>query len=311
VSKRRRRDLPPTRKRAPVEPKAISTAESASSPGATVEPAPATATKAAEPTVSTAIKTVTTGEPIASTEPAPTTKTAEPAATASKPTTKPAAIPVAIVRKHKGKPLPPPIAQGIGPRWLRKLFIVLACAYFAGLVKQPPPIPGLHALSFFTEATALFPSASEYSLEYKLEVWSCRLQTWKPADPRPYFPIEADSKESRFQRIGYFYTHGTAVQVRSVMNALDQFIVDHHPDVDDGYPGPIGGIQIVRVRKPIPEPGTEIERYVYRPLEPAGDAHEQKPLCADKPGDQPCVHYLTKSSERRSRCKAAHQAGKL
>lgn len=176
-----------------------------------------------------------------------------------------------------------PVARGIGPRPFRIGLAVLAIAYYAGLVKQPPQLPGLHAFTFFTEATALFPDASEYVIELRLELWSCDAKAWQLVDPRPFFPIEADSKESRFQRIGYFYGHN-----RDVMRALDAWIVARSPTIDGSR---VGGIRVAKLARPVPAAGTSIARYEFRPLAPI-DRTERRDL------------YFTKSKEREVRCNA-------
>jgi hypothetical protein len=88
--------------------------------------------------------------------------------------------------------------------------------------------------------------------------------------------MRSDDKESRFQRLAYFYgvraskpppgTSHDKVPERVAMTALDDFIVAHHPSVDDGLAGDIGGIQVYVIKKPIPEPGATIDRYEYQPF---------------------------------------------
>jgi hypothetical protein len=183
-------------------------------------------------------------------------------------------------------PVKPPVAVGPGPRWWRRTLAVIGTLYLIALVKHPPQWRGLHAIGFFTESTSLFPRANLFSMEYRLDAWSCSDQQWHPIDPRAYFPIQADDKESRFQRLGYFYTGN-----RTVMNALDEFIYNLHDTRDDGFSGQIGGIRMTKWSKPIPPVGTHVERYEFRPLEPP-------------PADETKELYYTKSSVRRSRCAA-------
>ena len=180
----------------------------------------------------------------------------------------------------------PAVAVGPGPRWWRRTLAVIGALYLVALVKHPPQWRGLHAIGFFTESTSLFPRANLFAMEYRLDVWSCSDQTWHPIDPRAYFPIQADDKESRFQRVGYFYTGS-----RPVMNALDEFIYSRHDTRDDGFTGTIGGIRLTKWSRPIPPVGSEIQRYVFTPLERPPES-ETKEL------------YFTKSSVRRSRCAA-------
>ena len=153
------------------------------------------------------------------------------------------------------------IARGPGPQWLwlRIALVVLSAGYMLALYK-PDLLP--QPWKFFADATGLFPYADKVSQEYRLQGWSCGRKRWEWIDPRPYFPLRGDDKESRFQRLAHFYHHN-----RIVMWALDDFIVGHHPDVDDGIDGPIGGIQLLDITRPIPPVGSEIERYEYKPLE--------------------------------------------
>ena len=176
------------------------------------------------------------------------------------------------------------VVQGPGPPWLRRALAVVATIYFVALVKHPPHVGPLHAIGFFTESTCLFPYAADYAIEYRLDAWSCPRVRWEPLDPRGYFPIEANDKESRFQRLGYFYQ-----QSRPTMAALDAWISARHDTTDDGLAGPIGGIRLYKWTRPIPAPGDPVDRYTYAPL-------------AAVPADQRRDLYYTKGSERRTRC---------
>ena len=185
----------------------------------------------------------------------------------------------------------PAVAVGPGPRWWRRTLAVLGAVYFVALVKHPPQVRGLRAIGFFTESTCLFPRADNVSLEYRLDAWSCRDLKWEPIDPRAYFPIQADDKESQFQRLGYFYTGRDATSTRIVMNALDEYIYQRHDTRDDGFSGQIGGIRVTKWSRAIPPVGTEIARYEFTPLVPT-------------PPSETKDEYFTKSSVRRSRCAA-------
>jgi hypothetical protein len=160
--------------------------------------------------------------------------------------------------------------------------------YYGALIHHPPDSRWIRPAAFFTEATALFPSASMYAIEYRLEVWPCGRQ-WEPIDPRPYFPIRTDDKESRFQRLGYFYERN-----RPAMQALDSYISTHHAaGVDDGVTGAIGGIRLVKVVRPLPPVGGEVERYHFDPFAPIPPAQRRDV-------------YYTPESERRRRCPNPH-----
>ena len=181
---------------------------------------------------------------------------------------------------------PPLVARGPGPRWLRLGLAMVAVLYYLALVKRPPPVSGLRALTFFTQATCLFPAASTYAIEFRLEGWSCDDAAWRPLDPAPYFPIEHDSKESRFQRIGYFYQRN-----RPVMRALDAWLVARVA-ATTGAGDRLGGIRVVKVLHPLPAPGAPVARYAYDPLGPINPEARRD-------------MYWTRSSERRARCTVA------
>jgi hypothetical protein len=179
------------------------------------------------------------------------------------------------------------VARGPGPRELRIALIPLAVIYFGALVCDPAQQGPLRALTYFANCTKLFPEKDDYALEYRLEGWSCSRNAWQALDPRPYFPMEADDKESRFQRIAYFYS-----RERTVMSALDDYIVSHHPAMADHFEGELGGIRLVSVRRPLPDVGDPVDRYVYEPLSPIPPQWRKN-------------FYWTKRSVRAKRCGGA------
>lgn len=183
------------------------------------------------------------------------------------------------------------IARGPGPRWLRIALAVVAGFYFVTLKWHLPDTGVLRPVSFFTEATKLFADADTVAIEYRLDAWSCDAHAWVPLDPRPYFPIEADDKESRFQRLGYFYGDRAGGETRrTVMNALDEFVIAHHDGADDGVDGKIGGIRFYRVSRPLPQVGDEVPRYAFRPLSPPPPEAKLSEL------------FHTRASIRKQRC---------
>jgi hypothetical protein len=168
--------------------------------------------------------------------------------------------------------------------WVRRGLAIVAGLYFLALLKHPPQVSILRPIAFFTESTCLFPAASTYTIEYKLEAWSCGRHRWEPLDPRAYFPIEADDKESRFQRLGYFYQRNL-----TVLRSLDEWIDARHATTADAVEGPIGGLRLYKWIKLVPEPGAPVERYVYQPLTPA-PTKERREL------------FYTKGNDRKARC---------
>lgn len=199
-------------------------------------------------------------------------------------------IPSARLVKPAGRPPPPTISEvaaGPGPRWLRRALVVLACVYFAALLRHPPDRAWLRPAAFFTEATCLFPRKNYFAIEYRLEVWACG-RRWESIDPTPYFPIQTDDKESRLQRLAYFYEHN-----REAMQSLDAYIAaGHAAGAPDGVAGPIGGIRLVKVVRKFPPAGEAVDRYRFAPQAPIPEA-ERRDL------------YTTPSAERQRRCPAS------
>lgn len=180
------------------------------------------------------------------------------------------------------------IARGPGPQPFRIACAVVAGLYLFALLKHPSQ--RWQPFAYFTECTKLFPEADNVALEYHLDAWSCDQRAWVAIDPSPYFPIEADDKESRFQRLGYFYAdRGTKEERRTVLYALDDWFVTRHRDIDDGISGGIGGIRMIKLRRTLPLIGEHVDRYVYRPL-------------ATPPKDQSQLLFQTPASKRKERC---------
>lgn len=200
---------------------------------------------------------------------------------------------------------PPSVARGPGPRWLRLGLAVLAVIYYGALIHHPPDSRWVRPAAFFTEATSLFPVSVSSVLEFRIEAWSCGGGgEWKPLDPRPYFRIQADDKESRFQRLGYFYFNSKTADSRREREAgegLDRFISNRRAEaaaesgdagVDDGVTGPIGGIRVVKIVRPLPTPGDPVERYHFDPFAPI-------------PAGQRRDRYATPERERKRRCESS------
>jgi hypothetical protein len=182
---------------------------------------------------------------------------------------------------------PPLVAHGPGPSWFRYVLLGIALCYFAVLVKRLPDHRLLRPVAFFTQATGLFTGAATYNIDYRLEAWSCDAKRWQPIDVRPYFPIRAEDKESRFHRLAHFYKRN-----RTVLQALDRFVSERHPHVDDGVAGPIGGIRLYQLLEPMPPVGSPVARWRFEPLAPRPDEHVRD-------------LFYTRASERKQRCEAA------
>ena len=218
----------------------------------------------------------------------------------------------------------PPIARGPGPVPFRIVLVVLACAYFGVLLKHPTKLRMykgdskgrvaakgvLDAIAHLSECTGLFPDAAKVGKgpnkwvpggkEYRFEAWSCERKSWEPIDTRPYFPIQADDKESRLPRILHYYYEEAddKAQREALMYALDDYLYAHHDGELDNVAGPIGGFRLWIVRTEYGEPGDPVERYASDPLAPI-------------PTDRAQIGYNTSRGTRkdgqpgmRKRCKA-------
>jgi hypothetical protein len=201
------------------------------------------------------------------------------------------------------------VAHGIGPRNFRFALIAAAILYFTMLVHTPNDPGALRPVIFFMQATALFPRADSYALEFRVQAWSCNALAWRSLDPSPYFPIQADDKESRLQRVAYFYGvlggSGTNNKTKKlVMHALDDYIYASHGESpgEDGVDGPIGGIRLVQLDTELPPVGSEVVRYVWNPLAPIP---EPIPDCGDlKPHEHvpACNLFYASQTQRKKRC---------
>src|SRR5262249_25788462 len=111
--------------------------------------------------------------------------------------------------------------------------------------------------------------------------WSCADRAWHEIDVFPYFPIDRDNKENRFQRALQFYRKN-----RTVMRALDDFVVGRHNRTGEA---PIGGVRFLSLRIPYPQPGEHVDPYERRAL-------------ARYPADERHDWYWTPKSRRAERC---------
>jgi hypothetical protein len=185
------------------------------------------------------------------------------------------------------------VVQAWLPWWGQWLATALAAVFLvlmglSTVIKRPPQL-------LFTQLTALFPKASEYSFEYRVEGWICGENRFRELDYRRWFPMRTGDKENRFQRLGYFYMSRPS---RPVLRALDAWLVEHHnaeAAPGDGIDAPIGGIQLMSLRLPIPPVGGELERYRWKPL-------------AEIPESQRKIWYYTPVSTRKERCKKLGRA---
>ncbi|MEA2747377.1 MAG: hypothetical protein QOI41_1520 [Myxococcales bacterium] len=188
--------------------------------------------------------------------------------------------------KPKKRALP-----GSGPSRFRGLWIAvaglyLATVWFDGVGSTWPakitPRPWL----YFSQVAALFVSAAPKVIDYRAEGWSCSEHRWVEIDVRPYFRIDADNKENRFQRALQFYRKN-----RNVMRALDDFVVKRHNAAGNS----IGGVRFSSLRLPYPAPGEHVAPFEQRPL-------------TSYSADQKHAWFWTPTSRRAQRCGAPEQA---
>lgn len=172
------------------------------------------------------------------------------------------------------------------PSRFRSAWIVIAGLYLAtvwldGVGSTFPvkvtPRPWL----YFAQIAALFVTAAPKVIDYRAEAWSCSEKRWTELDVRPWFRIDADNKENRFQRALQFYRKN-----RLVMRALEDYVVRRH--IASGG-APIGGVRFSSLRLPYPAPGEHVVPFEHRAL-------------SSYTGDQKHDWYWTPRSRRIERC---------
>jgi hypothetical protein len=169
----------------------------------------------------------------------------------------------------------------------------LADAYLAGVwldgVGSTLPSQVLpRVANYFLQVAALFPKAATMSIDYRAEAWVCTDKKWEELDTRPYFPIDPEDKENRFQRVMHFFR-----DERTTMRALEAYLVDRHLSGKglDGIDAlkALGGVRMLSLRIPLPSPGEPLERSRRVPL-------------ADVPAGERHGFYHTRRSEIAARC---------
>ncbi|MDP9000939.1 MAG: hypothetical protein M3O46_12590 [Myxococcota bacterium] len=144
------------------------------------------------------------------------------------------------------------------------------------------------AANYFLQVSALFPMSAVASIDYRAEGYACGERGWMELDTRPYFPIDPDDKQNRFNRVMHFFREN-----RKTMNALDSYLVDRHNSdkFEDGIPHdrPMGGVRLMSLRIPLPSLGTRLERVSRHPL-------------SYYPEEQRKIFYHTPSSRLAERC---------
>lgn len=177
---------------------------------------------------------------------------------------------------------------GAGPSrfrgfWMAIAGLYLATVWFDGVGSTWPakltPRPWL----YFSQVAALFVNAAPKVIDYRAEGWSCSDHRWVEIDVRPYFRIDADNKENRFQRALQFYRKN-----RNVMRPLEDYVVRRY---NAGGGPQIGGVRFSSLRLPYPAPGEHVAPFEQRPL-------------ASYSADEKHDWYWTPKSRRAQRCGA-------
>jgi hypothetical protein len=177
----------------------------------------------------------------------------------------------------------------------RGVLLVLGGLYLAGvwLEGAGTGIPGVvlpRTPLYFLQIAALFPRAATNVIDYRAQGWVCKERKWREIDTRAYFPLDPDDKENRFQRVMHFFRDN-----RPTMHALDQTIVSMHGSAELSRPDGIsddlalGGIRVLSLRLPLPDPGAPLERIQRKPL-------------SEYPKSERKYFYYTPERKREERC---------
>ncbi len=169
--------------------------------------------------------------------------------------------------------------------WVGLAGLYLATVWLDGVGSNLPAKSAPRPWLYFAQVAALFVNAAPKVIDYRAEGWSCSEQRWTELDVLPYFRIDRDNKENRFQRALQFYRKN-----RSVMRALEDFTLKRH---NASGAAPIGGVRFSSLRLSYPAPGEHVARYQRPPLATyAGERHDW---------------YWTPKSRRSERCGQRHE----
>jgi len=166
-----------------------------------------------------------------------------------------------------------------GPAWLRRAIAVLGGLYVAFVFHQAIGRP--YPLLYFCQIAKLFPGATQYVFEHRAQGYKCNGELVE-IDVRPFFPIHANDKESRFDRAIHFYSTD-----RPTMQALESYVIREY---NKSEPDKIAGVALTRIQTPVPAPGSAFPRY------------ERKPL-SDFPEKERQIFYHTTKRALDERCK--------
>lgn len=160
--------------------------------------------------------------------------------------------------------------------------LYLCTVWFEGIGSTLPAKLSPRVWLYFAQVAALFRYAGMMSIDYRAEGWSCAEKKWIEIDVRPYFRIDAETKENRFHRALQFYR-----RERKVMRALEEYVIRSH-NASSSRPK-IGGVRFLSLRIPYPKIGDRVERLVRKPL-------------SEYPEEMRHYWYWTPTSKRYERC---------
>jgi hypothetical protein len=161
-------------------------------------------------------------------------------------------------------------------------FVYLLTVWLDGVGSNLPAKTTPRVWLYFAQIAALFKNAGMMAIDYRAEGWSCSERRWIEVDVRPWFRIDADTKESRFHRAMQFYR-----KERKVMQALEDYVLHSHNA--SGSRPTIGGVRFLSLRIPYPKLGDHVERVEHKPL-------------SEYPNEMRHPWYVTPASRRRERC---------
>lgn len=203
----------------------------------------------------------------------------------SRRTAKPADVIESALDEESGESAAPAAVGGSGR--FKSALVIVAALYFVtvwldGIGSNLPVKLTPRVWLYFSQVAALFKNAGMMAIDYRAEGWSCSDKKWIEVDVRPWFLIDAETKENRFHRALQFYR-----KERKVMQTLEEYVLRRNND-SSSRPK-IGGVRFLSLRIPYPKVGEHIEPMHHKPL-------------AEYPENVRHEWYWTPTSRRYERC---------
>jgi hypothetical protein len=187
-------------------------------------------------------------------------------------------------RKKKAASPTVDVAPSPGPPLLRLALGIAGALYIAGVFIEGAggrlDRAVFRPVLFFCQIASLFPRGATHRIEYRAEGLPCQGPAFE-VDVRPFFPIHADDKESRFDRALHFYRND-----RPTMEALETYLMEGYNRRGSDK---IAGVVFLSLRVPIPKPGSDFPRFQRAPL-------------SEFPKEQRKVWYATSRDVVNRRC---------